>query len=114
MADRASSRIVTTPGVCGGRPRIAGNRIRVQDVVTWHKLPGQSVDEIVRGHPTIGHADVHAALLYYHEHQRELNRAMRQEREYVARMYERWMKQQGTELSRPAHARDRGIHARSR
>ena len=28
-----NERIVKTPGTCGGRARIAGDRVRVQDVV---------------------------------------------------------------------------------
>ena len=28
--------IEITPGVCGGKPRIAGHRIRVQDIVVWN------------------------------------------------------------------------------
>ncbi len=34
--------IKITPGVCGGKPRIAGHRIRVQDVVVWHEQMGMS------------------------------------------------------------------------
>jgi hypothetical protein len=37
--------IEVTPGICGGRPRIAGHRIRVQDVVIWIEQ-GQSEDQI--------------------------------------------------------------------
>ncbi|WP_333364954.1 DUF433 domain-containing protein [Microcoleus sp. herbarium14] len=29
--------IEITPGICGGKPRIAGHRIRVQDIVVWHE-----------------------------------------------------------------------------
>ena len=29
--------IEITPGICGGKPRIAGHRIRVQDIVIWHE-----------------------------------------------------------------------------
>ncbi|MEK7732296.1 MAG: DUF433 domain-containing protein, partial [Planctomycetota bacterium] len=32
--------IEATPGVCGGRPRIAGHRIRVQDIAVWHESWG--------------------------------------------------------------------------
>lgn len=28
--------IEITPGICGGRSRIAGHRLRVQDIVVWH------------------------------------------------------------------------------
>ena len=30
----------------GGKPRIAGHRIAVEDVVIWHERLGKSVDEI--------------------------------------------------------------------
>ena len=39
--------IEITPGVCGGKPRIAGHRIRVQDVVVMHDEMGKDPYEIV-------------------------------------------------------------------
>jgi len=68
--------IEVTPGVCGGKPRIAGHRIRVQDVVVWHEQLGLSPDEIVSEHPQITLADVHAAMAYYHDHREEIRRQM--------------------------------------
>jgi uncharacterized protein (DUF433 family) len=38
-------------GAGGGRPRIAGHRIRVQDIVVLHEQQGQSLDEIVSAYP---------------------------------------------------------------
>jgi uncharacterized protein (DUF433 family) len=35
-----------TPGVAGGKPRIAGRRITVQNVAIWHERMGKSADEI--------------------------------------------------------------------
>jgi uncharacterized protein (DUF433 family) len=61
-ADRV--RIMSTPGICGGRPRIDGHRIQVEDVAIWHERMGMSPDEIVLEYPTITLADVHAALAY--------------------------------------------------
>ena len=49
----------------GPKRRIVGSRIRVQDIVIWHEKLGLSPDEIVREHPTITLADIHAALAYY-------------------------------------------------
>lgn len=63
-----SEHIEITPGVCGGKPRIAGHRIRVQDIVIWHERMGLSPDEIVYHYPSITLADVYAALAYYHDH----------------------------------------------
>jgi uncharacterized protein (DUF433 family) len=65
MSETAKEHIVLTPGVCGGKPRIAGHRIRVQDVVLWHEFLGQSPEEIVGRFPQLTLADVHAALAYY-------------------------------------------------
>jgi uncharacterized protein (DUF433 family) len=64
--------IEATPGVCGGKPRIAGHRIKVQDIVIWHERMAMSPDEIVYHYPTITLADVYAALAYYHDHQEEI------------------------------------------
>ena len=38
--------IEVTPGVVGGKPRIRGHRVTVQDIVIWHERMGKSVDEI--------------------------------------------------------------------
>jgi uncharacterized protein (DUF433 family) len=73
-----SEHIEITPGVCGGKPRIAGHRIRVQDVVVWHEQMGMSPDEIVSRYPTITLADVYAALTYYHDHLEEIRQQMRE------------------------------------
>ena len=67
-----SEHIEITPGVCGGKPRIAGHRIRVQDIVIWHETMGMSPDEILYHHPTITLSDVYAALVYYHDHKEEI------------------------------------------
>jgi uncharacterized protein (DUF433 family) len=66
-------RIVRTPGICGGRPRIDGHRITVEDVAIWHERMGMSPDEIVSGYPSITLSDVHAALAYYYEEPRPRN-----------------------------------------
>ncbi len=67
-----NSHIEITPGICGGKPRITGHRIRVQDIVIWHEKMGMSPDEIIYHHPTISLSDVYAALAYYHEHLNEI------------------------------------------
>ena len=71
--------IESTPGVCGGKPRIAGHRIRVEDVVVWHEQQGLSPDEIVAQFPQITLADVYAALAYYHDHREKIRESMRQD-----------------------------------
>jgi uncharacterized protein (DUF433 family) len=78
--------IEATSGVCGGKPRIAGHRIRVQDIYVCHELKRMSPDEIVREYPAITLADVHAALVYYFDHRDEITRQMQEEKEFVEAM----------------------------
>ena len=70
------SHIEITPGICGGKPRIAGHRIRVEDIVVWHERLGLSPDEIVSQYPSLSLADVYAALSYYHDNFDEIRRQM--------------------------------------
>ena len=56
------SHIEVTSGVCGGKPRISGTRIRVQDVVIWHERLNLSADEIVTKYPQLSLASVYSAL----------------------------------------------------
>lgn len=65
--------VVQTPGVCGGKPRIDGTRIRVQDVMIWHERLGRSAEEIVRQFPQLSLAQVYAALAYYYDHRAEID-----------------------------------------
>ena len=71
--------IVKTPGVVGGKPRIAGTRIRVMDVVVWHEQQRRSVRWIVKNFPTISAADVHAALAYYFDNRDEIEGSFERE-----------------------------------
>jgi uncharacterized protein (DUF433 family) len=65
--------IVSTPGTCGGKPRIAGSRIQVKHVAIMHERQGMSPEEIVSEFPHITLADVCAALAYYHDHREAIN-----------------------------------------
>lgn len=40
MESIISKHIEITPGICGGKPRIVGHRIKVQDIVIWHERMG--------------------------------------------------------------------------
>ncbi|MBW4468912.1 MAG: DUF433 domain-containing protein [Stenomitos rutilans HA7619-LM2] len=78
--------IEMTPGVCGGKPRIAGHRIRVEDIVILHDLMGMSPDEILLHYPTITLSDVYAALAYYHDHLEEIRQEIRDGEALAAEM----------------------------
>jgi uncharacterized protein (DUF433 family) len=79
-----SEHIGLKPGHCGGKPHIPGHRIKVQHVVVWYERVGMSPMEIVVGHPSIGLADVHAALAYYHDHRGEIDADIVAEEKYTA------------------------------
>ncbi|MBI4790772.1 MAG: DUF433 domain-containing protein [Chloroflexi bacterium] len=80
---KTEQRIVATRGVAGGRPRLAGHRIRVQDVAMWHERQRMSPDEIADQFDlTLG--EVHAALAYYFDHIKDIRRDIERDREIVA------------------------------
>ncbi len=66
--------IEITQGVCGGKPRISGHRIRVQDIVIFHEKLGLSVDEIILQYPTLNFSDVYAALAYYYDNKEKIDK----------------------------------------
>ena len=75
-------RIEITPGVAGGKPRLAGHRITVQNIALWHEWMGRSVDEIATEYD-LTLADVHAALAYYYAHQGEIDQSIRDSASFV-------------------------------
>ena len=83
MAGVIREHIEIVEGAGGPKPRIAGHRIRVQDVAVWHEKLGMSPDEIVHQYPTITLADVHAALAYYWDHRDEIETAIAREHALV-------------------------------
>jgi uncharacterized protein (DUF433 family) len=83
MESVISEHIEITPDVCGGKPRIAGHRIKVQDIVIWHERMGLSPDEIVSQYPGITLADVYAALAYYHDHLQEIRQQIREDEAFA-------------------------------
>ncbi len=77
--------IEITPGIKGGRPRIAGHRITVQNVVIWHEWLGHAVDEIANDY-NLSIGDVYAALAYYHDHREEIDKDIKDDEEFVEAM----------------------------
>jgi uncharacterized protein (DUF433 family) len=67
--------IEITPGIVGGKPRVAGHRITVQNIAIWHDRLGKSVDEIASEYD-LTLADVHAALAYYFDHRIEIDQSI--------------------------------------
>jgi uncharacterized protein (DUF433 family) len=65
--------ITTDPGVCHGRPCIAGTRVRVMDIVAAHEQ-GVTPEELQEYFATrrLTLAEVYAALAYYNDHKDEV------------------------------------------
>ncbi len=81
--------IVSTPGVLGGKPRLAGHRISVQDVAIWHERMGRSVDEIATDYD-LSLAEVYAALAYYFDHRDEIDERIRHGATMVEELKQRY------------------------
>lgn len=78
-------RIVRTPDICGGKPRIAGHRITVQNIAVWHDRLGWSADEIASEYD-LELADIYAALAYYFAHREEIDQSIREGKAFVEEM----------------------------
>jgi uncharacterized protein (DUF433 family) len=78
--------IEITPGTCGGKPRVAGHRIRVMDIIVCYEQHGMTPADIVCFYPSLTLAEVHAALDYYFDHRHDVQQAIREEAQYVERV----------------------------
>lgn len=79
MAAVFERHIEIVQGAGGPKARVAGHRVRIQDVAIWHEKLGMSPDEIVHHYPTLTLADVYAALAYYWDHRDDIERAIAEE-----------------------------------
>lgn len=83
--DTVASHIEIAPGIAGGKPRIAGHRITVRNIVIWHERLGISADEIATEYG-LSLADVYAALAYYYDHRELIDHAIREDEEFIAEL----------------------------
>jgi uncharacterized protein (DUF433 family) len=86
MSTTLNGHIEITPSVAGGRPRIAGHRIRVQDIAIWHEREGQTATQIVAQFPQLTLADVHAAMTYYFDHRAAIDGQIAEDDRFVDAM----------------------------
>jgi uncharacterized protein (DUF433 family) len=71
MATLAYPHINVTPD---GIPYIAGTQTKVVEVVLDRLAYHWDADEIHRQHPHLGLAQIYSALVYYYDHQAEMDR----------------------------------------
>ena len=74
--------IEITPGICSGKPRIAGRRITVAHIAIWHERMSKCADEIATEYD-LTLADVYAALAYYFDHREEIDQSIREGEEFA-------------------------------
>ena len=77
--------IEQTPGVCGGRPCIAGTGVSVLGIAARYKL-GWTPEETSRRNGYISLAQVYAALAFYHANREAIDAEMAAEEELYNRM----------------------------
>lgn len=65
-----STLLVRTPNVCGGRLRIDGTRVTVNQIVVWYRQ-GYNPEEITELYPHLNLAQIYTALAYYHANREE-------------------------------------------
>lgn len=83
MQPVTTTHIESVPDKCGGKPCIAGTRIRVWDIYVASELRGESPDQIVAQYPSLSLAQVHAALAYYWDNREAIDQQMRASDDYV-------------------------------
>ena len=74
--------IEATPGIKNGKPRIAGRRITVENIVIWHEWMGIHVDEIATQYD-LTLAQIYAALSYYFDHREEVNDSIKRSQTFT-------------------------------
>ena len=58
--------LVRTPNVCGGRLRIDGTRLTVNQVVSLYRQ-GRSAEQIAESYPQRSVSEIYAVLAWYHQ-----------------------------------------------
>lgn len=85
LAKSLDSYIESHPDVCGGKPCVAGRRIRVIDIATWHEDMKMSTEEIAAEHE-LSPQEIYAALAYYHQHRAEIDARQAEDDAYVEKL----------------------------
>lgn len=79
------SMIEVTPGVCGGRPRIAGTRVAVHRVAGYYRL-GYTPEEILGLLGSLTLQQIYAALAHALANPAETDAALKDEEGVAARL----------------------------
>jgi uncharacterized protein (DUF433 family) len=80
--------VVVDPKICGGSPVIKGTRVRIVDVAIEYEYLNRTPDEIVTAHPHVKLEQVHDALSYYYENRTQLDKKIREDKQFIERLAE--------------------------
>jgi uncharacterized protein (DUF433 family) len=70
--------LVRTPEVCGGRLRIDGTRMTVNQVVTLHRQ-GLTAAQVVERYPQRTPSEIYTVLAWYYAHKTEFDQELAHE-----------------------------------
>ena len=73
MKAKAYPHIARNRSILGGIPVVAATRTPVRAIAGYYQM-GMSADEILQSLPHLNLAQLHAALAYYFDHQKEIDR----------------------------------------
>ena len=85
MSTEIATLLVRSPDVCGGRLRIDGTRMTVNQLVVWYKQ-GYTPEEIADQYPHLTLAQVYTALAYYHANREEIEADLEAEKIEAGRL----------------------------
>ena len=89
------SLLTQSPGICGGRLRIAGTGVSVRRIAIWYKL-GNTAEEIAERIPHLSLAQIHAALAYYHANREQMDAEIEAERVEAKRLKRKHLAAKGS------------------
>jgi len=75
MKTKVYPHISRSPRILCGTPVVTGTRTSVRAVAGYYQM-GMTPDEILQTLPHLTLSQVHAALTYYFDHQKEMNREL--------------------------------------
>ena len=106
----ANQHIEITPGVCGGKPRVAGHRITVANIVIWHERLGKSADEIATEYD-LTLSDVYAALAFYFDNREAIDESIAKSRALVSSLRKKNVSRVAKRIQEPtSHGEDAVLH----
>jgi len=89
MSTEIGTLLARSPDVCGGRLRINGTRMTVNQLVVWYKQ-GYTPEEIADQYPHLTLAQVYTALAYYHANREEIEADLEAEKIEADRLEQKY------------------------